>query len=214
MKRFFEAILFDLDGTLADTMEDNFLAWKKSFEQYNTNITREDYFPLEGLNLLEISNIICKKYSLSSDNSSRIVKLKNKYYLENHDFRFYPGAEELVNVLKKDKLLALVSTSPREKLEKTVPKNFLKNFNVIISGDDVQHGKPAPEPYLKAIDALFLKPEQCIVIENAPFGIQSAKAAGIYCIALATTLSKKELKLADEIVCDIKNLKEILFLGC
>ena len=211
MQRNFDAVLFDLDGTLADTMEDNFLAWKKSFKNYGTNITREDYFPLEGMNLLNIAKTISNKYNANAK-PEELVKLKNKYYLENHNFRFYSGAEELVDTLKKNKLLALVSASPKEKLEKTVPNNFLKNFNVVISGDDVQHGKPAPEPYLKAMNALSLKPKQCIVIENAPFGIQSAKAAGIYCIALATTLSKQELKLADEIVSDFKNLKKILIL--
>lgn len=206
----FKAVLFDFDGTLADTMEDNFLAWKKSFLKYDVNISRKDYFPLEGLTLSEIAERICKKYSIDPKNSSEIVKFKNEFYIKYNKFRFYPGAESLIRNLKKNKSLALVSASPKEKLEKTVPKYFLKSFDVIISGDDVKHGKPNPEPYLTAIEVLSLDSRLCIAIENAPLGIKSAKAAGIYCIALTTTLSKEELMLADKIISNFKNLEKVL----
>jgi len=209
MKKNFKAVLFDLDGTLADTMDDNFKAWRNAFEKYNVNIKKEDYFPLEGMNVFEIARVISNKYNINS-NHEKIVRLKNDYYLKNHKFRFYSGAEELINSLKKKKLLALVSASPREKLEKTVPETFLRNFKNVISGDDVENGKPNPEPYLKAMDVLSLKPEECTVIENAPLGIQSAKAAGIYCIAITNTLPKKELRLADKIVFNFKELEKLL----
>ena len=131
-------------------------------------------------------------------------------YYKNHKFKFYSGAENLIKNLKKNKFLALVSASPREKLKKTVPLYFLKFFDVIISGDDVKYGKPNPEPYLKAIEDLYLDSRLCIAIENATLGIQSAKAAKLYCIAIPSTLSKKELNLAEKIVGKLKNLEIIL----
>jgi beta-phosphoglucomutase len=205
-----KAILFDFDGTLADTMEDNFLAWKKAFQKYNIEITREDYFPLEGLLLIEIAKRISRKYNLVVDDFNNVVELKNSFYLANNNFRFYQGVEELIKTLKKKYILALVSASPRQKLEKTVPNDFLKLFNVIISGDDVKNGKPNPEPYLSAIKHLFLNPEDCIAVENAPLGIESAKSAGVYCIAVTSTVSKEYLKKADKIISNILELPSFL----
>ena len=205
MKKF-KAILFDFDGVLADTMEDNFLAWKKAFKNY-VMINRQDYFLLEGMKLIKVAESISEKYNLDI-NPEKIVKLKNKYYLKDHLFKFYPETEKLINLLKKRNiLLGVVSASPKEKLEKTVSKEFLAKFDVIVSGDDTNQGKPNPEPYLTAMNKLSLNNEDCVVIENAPLGIKSAKNAGMYCIALTTTLNKKYLKEADKILNNHKELE-------
>lgn len=201
-----KAILFDFDGTLADTMEDNFLAWKYAFSKYGISINREDYFPLEGLLLIEVARTISKKYNLVIDNFNDLVELKNKFYLSNNKFRFYPGVDLLIKKLKEKYKLALVSASPREKILKTVSKDFLDNFSTIISGDDVVNGKPNPEPYLTALKKLEINNENAIVVENAPLGIQSAKSAGIYCIGVCSTLEKEHLIQADKIIQNIGDL--------
>lgn len=207
-----KAILFDFDGTLADTMEDNFLAWKKAFQDYGIKIQREDYFLLEGMNLLGIAKTLGERSGLDERIFPEIVNLKNKYYLKNNKFRFYTGAVKIIKEIKKKKLIALVSGSPREKLEKTVPREFLDNFNTIVSGDDTVNGKPHPEPYLIAMKKLNLNPEECIVVENAPLGIKSAKSAGVYCIAITTTLDKEYLREADRIIKNHEELREIIIL--
>ena len=73
-------------------------------------------------------------------------------------------------------------------------------FKVIVSADDVVKGKPSPEPYLAALEKLRAAPDRALVVENAPMGIASASAAGIYCIAIETTLPQEYLKGADMIV--------------
>ena len=108
------------------------------------------------------------------------------------------------------KRLAIVSASPKEKLEKTVPKEFLDKFEVVISGDDCKIGKPHPEPYLNAMNKLGLSIGDCVVIENAPLGIQSAKSAGIYCIALTTTVNREHLNEADKILQNHEELRNVL----
>ena len=132
-------------------------------------------------------------------------------------FTFYKSgrSKDLIDLLRKNNLLlAIVSASPREKLDKTVPNNFLEKFDVIISGDDVQKGKPNPEPYLKACTKLNLSPGKYIVVENAPLGIKSAKSAGAYCIAITTTLDKEYLKEADETTTNFIELKNSLLNIC
>jgi beta-phosphoglucomutase len=71
----------------------------------------------------------------------------------------------------------------------------------------VQNGKPHPEPYLKALQKLSLKPSQAIVFENAPFGIRSAQSAGLVCLALETSLPRAFLKKADEVFCSFKDMQ-------
>ena len=203
-----KAILFDFDGVLADTLDDLFLSWKYAFSKFNVNIKKEDYFLLEGMNVLKIAKNISKKYGLIIDDYKKIVEIKNKFYLENHSFNFYDGVFELIEILKQENILiGIVSASPKEKLEKTVPKGFLEKFDVVISGDDVELGKPNPDPYLVAIKNLNLNPKECVVVENAPLGIKSAKSAGIFCIAICSTLEKSYLNEADIIIESFKDLK-------
>ena len=194
-----KAVLFDFDGVLADTMQDNFQAWKKAFADFGIEIKQDDYFPLEGMKLINVAKTISIQYNINP-NPEEIVKLKSKYYLEDHSFSFYPEVPELINFLKeRGKLLAIVSASPREKIERTVPKDFLDKFDVVISGEDTKKGKPNPEPYSTGMKKLNVKPEESLVVENAPLGIKSAKSAGAYCVAITTTLGEEYLRESDKV---------------
>lgn len=207
-KKKIKAILFDFDGVLADTMEDIFLAWQKAFRNYGINIKKEDYFPLEGMKLIEVAKKISNKYNVRL-NPEAVVKFKNEYYLKNHFFSFYPKVIGLIDLLKKNKnLLGIISASPREKLDKTVPKEFLEKFDTITSQEDSINGKPHPEPYLTAAEKLGILPKECVVVENAPLGIKSAKRAGMYCIAICSTLDKSFLSEADEIIEKFEDIKK------
>ncbi len=204
-----KAILFDFDGVLAATMEDNFLAWQKAFKDYEIDIKKKDYFPLEGMKLIKIAKKISDKYKAHLD-PEIIVKLKSKYYLKNHSLVFYPKVEELIDLLKRSKcLLALVSASPGEKLRRTIPAEFLKKFGRVVSEEDSKNGKPSPAPYLNAAKSLGISSKECIVVENAPLGIKSAKKAGMHCIAICSTLDKSFLSEADEIIDKFEDLEKL-----
>lgn len=209
MKNKISAILFDFDGVLADTMNDNFLAWKKAFLDFGIEIKKEDYFVLEGLKQTNVAKNLGKDFD--DETHIKLSDLKTKYYLENNKFVFYPLIHDIVKSLEKlNKKLAIVSASPREKIEKTVPQEFLDKFDEVICSEDYENGKPDPEPYLTAMQKLNLKPEECIVIENAPLGIKAAKSAGAYCIALMTTLDKEYLNEADIIFKNHDELSKFL----
>jgi beta-phosphoglucomutase len=84
-------------------------------------------------------------------------------------------------------------------------------FEVIVTGDDTKKGKPDPDPYLKAIEKIGVDRLDCIIVENAPLGIRSAKAAGVdYVIALATTLEPSFLRDADYIMQSVADLEQCL----
>ena len=89
-----------------------------------------------------------------------------------------------------------------------MPKDLLCIFSATITGDEVKKGKPNPEPFLKAIELLKIPVKDIAVIENAPCGIQAAKRAGLFCIALETSLPKRYLKGADIIFRSFAQLKK------
>ena len=209
--RAYKAILFDFDGVLGMTMEDNYHAWNRAFAKYNIDIDKNEYFLLEGLNTKKVAEHFLKNSKELPEIINGIVNLKEKYYMENNSFSFYKGVETTISRLKKSGyLLGLVSGANYIRLSKSLEQKFLSKFDVVITGDRVNNCKPHPESYLKAANALSVKPSDCVVVENAPLGIESAKAAGMYCIAVASTLEKKYLFKADSIINKLSELEGIL----
>lgn len=200
MKKF-KGILFDFDGVIGRTMEDNYTAWKNALSLFGIDITKEEYFLLEGINTLELAKRFLVKNEKDISQAAAIVTAKEDYYLKNNNFSLYDGVEETIHSLKKnDYLLAIVSAANFSRLSNTLYPALLKEFNTVITGDKIARGKPFPDPYLMAAKELGIEPSECLVVENAPVGIEAAKNAGMYCIAVTSTLDKKYLSKADKII--------------
>ena len=103
-------------------------------------------------------------------------------------------------------MLAIVTGSVKQKVVSMLPKKILSKFDVVVSADMIKKGKPHPDSYLTAAKQLKVNPEECVVIENAPYGIKAAKSAKMFCIAVTTSLPKQYLKQAD-IIC--KKISEV-----
>ena len=202
--------MFDFDGTLARTMEDNFEAWRSTLREYGLELKPEDYYPLEGLNVYELPDKLFAKFHQKPPSPKIVAQKKESYYLKNHRFSFYPGVEELIDFLRSRKVpLAIVTTGLRTRLDHSVPQGFLEKFNCVVTGEDTTEGKPSPAPYLKGAERLGVESQDCIVVENAPLGIESAKRAGAYCIAVTNTVGREYLGEADEIVENLQDLLKI-----
>lgn len=205
-----KAILFDFDGVIADTLTYHVQAWQKVFDEYKVEISPEDVFLLEGRMAEDICKLLAEKKGLSLDHATikQITKQKRAIYNQITKATVYPSIKTLLEYLKtKFVKKALVTGSIIKNILPVVGKDFLENFDVIITGDQVTHNKPHPEPYLTAAEKLAVKPDECIVIENAPSGITAAKQAGMYCIAVKTTIQDEQyLREADLIVEDISKI--------
>lgn len=202
-----KAVLFDYDGVLADTMNDNFLAWKYAFHAYGAKIVKDDYVRLEGMNPAGIAENISSKYDIDLTYLKKIIAVKEEFYKVNNNFRSYKGIKKLVKKLKRRGLrLGLVSGASKSRIQSVTPKPLLSLFDVVVAGDQVNNAKPHREPYQKALQLLRTRSEEAVVIENAPLGIESARAAGIYCIAICTTMQKNYLSSADVVVASIPEL--------
>jgi beta-phosphoglucomutase len=208
----FSTWLFDYDGVVADTMHDNFKAWQHACEIYGAHLKKEDYFPFEGLSSKGMSEHLGNIFGLSQSEYSTLPQKKAEFYkLHTGPLRIYPGVEDLLSLLKHhDKKLALVSGAGRQRIEETTPSTLLDIFDAIVAGDDISKPKPDPEPYVLALTKVGGKLNDAIVIENAPLGIISAKAANMYCIALTTTLDRESLKSADGIFTGIPELMDLI----
>lgn len=210
----YQGVLFDYDGVIADTVGDNFRAWKKAFGQSGIKIKRGDYFPLEGLGPNDIALQILKSYDYDSNLSEHIAQAKAEYYKDitkRKGIKVYPYVTKILRFLARMKIQrALVTGAKRERVEDSIPE-MIGLFGYIVAGYDKLDGKeikgkPAPDPYLLAAKKLDLDSKACVVVENATIGIKSAQAAGCYCIALTTTLNKNKLQVADKIFNNHKEL--------
>lgn len=203
-----KAIIFDCDGTLMDTMEFNFKAWKYALNLHNYDIEEKKYYFEEG----KTPYSIVRGYTSNEELVKSIVELKEDYFLKNSQIKLVKGAKECLDlVFSKKILIAMVTGGANRRISKLIDELNLRDyFDVVITADDVSTGKPDAEPYLKALAMLNVKAEECYVIENAPSGIDSAKNANIECIALETTLSKEYLIKADKVFKNYDELNKFL----
>lgn len=208
-----KAVLFDYDGVLANTMDDNFRAWRKVFLKREVNLRKNDYLPLEGMSPAEIARTIASKYKLKLSESQilKIATAKDNIYVNFNKLRLFPGVLQILTNLKDSKkLLALVSGATKLRLVKTTPKKLLSLFDAMITGDMNLKVKPDPNPYKKALEMLKVKSNETVAVENAPLGILSASQAGLYCIAIRSTLPAEFLSGADFVIEKFLDLKKIL----
>ena len=139
-----------------------------------------------------------------------MVETKSKTFLGFGPMPKYPGVDALVERLRARALrLAMVTGTSRKNIEHHFGA-WLQNFDAIVTADDVKRTKPDPEPYLQALAKLGLAASDCVVVENAPLGVRSGKAAGIRVIAVTSTNPAELLKEADVIVAKVADVEGAL----
>lgn len=206
-----KAIIFDMDGVLVDSMRFQADAWAKAFQDAGINIVREDIYELEGSNDKRLIKSIFKeaRKEPEPEHFERLPE-KKRDLLEFDRIKPFEGIPECLDELKRHFRLAMVSGSNRNTVGKIVDKFFSGYFDVVINGSDLERGKPDPDPYLKALEMLGLTKNECMVIENAPFGITAAKRAGLYCVAVASMLEPEKVQHADLVLEDHASLFDYL----
>ena len=195
------AIIFDMDGVLVDSMPYHAEAWKQALATAGINIEKKDIYELEGSNHRQLVEIIFRRFDRipTEDDTQELIRKKVEIFNRIEHTRPFEGMKELLASLKPKYKLAIVSGTNRKTVQDIIDTFFPDTFDVIINGEDTEEGKPSPEPYLKAVGKLGIPGEHCLVIENAPLGVRSAKSAGLRCIAIPTYLDREKLKEADAI---------------
>jgi beta-phosphoglucomutase len=208
------AILFDLDGTLADTEPLHFEALRQVLGSRGITLTRERYFKeLIGYTDHDCFLVMLRENQAPADRQAvdQLIAEKAAYYqsmIEGRDV-LYPGAAQFVRSAAARFPLVLVTGTLRAEAEMILVRARLRgNFVAIVAAEDVRRGKPAPDGFEAALErlGLFLRPKselragECLVLEDAAAGIEAARAAGMRVVGIAQTAPAEELTDADLII--------------
>ena len=188
-----KAILFDMDGVLYDSMKFHAQSWKETMDEFGIDTTPDEFYLYEGMVGRNTINDLMKrerKREATQAEKDAIYKRKTELFSKYNDGSLIGYALEFVQKIKDEGLTPVIVTGSGQP---TLIDKLADNFHGLFSPDlmvtafDVKHGKPHPEPYLMGLEkAGHLRPNQAVVIENAPLGIESAVAAGIFAIAINT----------------------------
>ena len=210
----YKAICFDFDGVMAETMPYHLPAWDIVLqEEYGFPLNPNSILLNEGRPVLEIARTVFKDADKPYDESilRNVIQKKNERFRATHHAAVYPENIEIIRWAKSQGIkIALVTGTKRDNLSVVLPQSLIDDLDAIITDGDTPRGKPSPDPYLAAAKQLNLTPDECLVVENAPIGITAAKAAGMFCIALKTTLSEEHLQQADVILSNHSELVQRL----
>jgi len=206
-----------MDGVIVDSMPYHYLAWYEALRPLGIRVSVFEVYLREGERWDKSLKDFLTQSGItpSSRTLAKIFRLRQRFFHRYFKRRLFEGVGEFLRCLKKNGYtLGLVTGTPRCELNKILPSRIKGLFNTIVSGEMVKLGKPHPAPYLKAAQLLGLKPRECLVVENAPLGIRSAKAAGMFCAAITTSLPKEYLKQADIIVDRLEEITGLIEKSC
>lgn len=187
------AFIFDLDGVIVDTAKYHYLAWRNLANALGFDFTEEQNELLKGVSRIQSLEILLSigEVELPGAEKEKLLLQKNKEYLEYVNKmtseEILPGVNDLLNFLEiNDIKYALGSASKNAPLilEKV---GLLNRFTAIVDGNDVSKAKPDPEVFLIGAKKLGMKPENCVVVEDAIAGIQAANAAKMISIGIGDT---------------------------
>ncbi len=187
-----KAVFFDMDGVLIDSMEQHAIAWQRTFQEYNIPFPLEEVYMNEGRPADEtINEAYLRAFGKDSTQQERelMYKIKSNHLLSLDPITPMPQAFELLQKVKEQGLAIYLVTGSAQPL---VINNLFTFFPGIFKEENmltalnVERGKPYPDPYLAAIKRSGLNPWEAVVIENAPLGVESAIAAGLFTIAINT----------------------------
>ncbi|MDR1003384.1 MAG: HAD-IA family hydrolase [Prevotellaceae bacterium] len=187
-----KAVLFDMDGVLFNSMPYHAEAWHKAMQRHGLDLSREEAYLHEGRTGSDTIGIV---YQRQYGKQPTAEEIKTIYADKCAEFTVYPepepveGVNELLQMIKNDGLIRMVVTGSGQpalinRLTHSFPGIFQREL--MITAFDVQQGKPNPEPYLKALRKAGLQPNEAIVVENAPMGVQAGASAGIFTVAVNT----------------------------
>jgi HAD superfamily hydrolase (TIGR01509 family) len=211
-------IIFDFDGLIMETEFPDFQSWQEIYQQHGATLSLATWLPLIGTGN---SSRTFRPYDhLEAQlgrklNREELRAKRRQRYTELVETQpLLPGVEALIAEAKKRGLqLAVASSSLRERVVGHLAQRGLEaHFACIVCGDEVAHTKPFPDVYQAVLSKLGIQAHQAIALEDSPNGVQAAKRAGIYCIAVPNPLTRQfpfdeaDLRLTSLVELSLENL--------
>lgn len=205
-----KAVLFDMDGVVADTTKLDFEVWQRIFLDFGKKLSLKGYKALFGMKAREVAKkLVNPKFS---NEEAQAIETKKEHdvatAIKTHGLKPMPGLKDFLDgLLENNYKIALATAATKERAAAVLKELKLEDyFQEIVTADDVTRGKPSPDIFLKAAEKLNCPSKDCLVIEDAPNGINAARAAGMKVIAIATTHKRHELQAADKVISTFSEL--------
>lgn len=203
-----------MDGVLADTSQFHYRAWEQIFKARGVNLSWEEFTHFFGMRDDKIIPMVIR----GSYTKEEIIKISDEKEFLFRKFakgyiKPFDGLIDLLNLLKADGFkMAVASSGTPENVGLITEECGLKEFfSALVYGNQVQHSKPHPDIFLLASKKLGVSPSGCIVVEDAPVGVEGAKKAGMKCIGVSSTHKRDFLKSADIVIDNYNNLSAEIF---
>ncbi len=195
----FRAYLFDMDGTVADSMPLHFIAWNRVLAEYGCPVFDERFFySLGGMPVREIVGTLNKRHGLSMPIEEVARRKEGLYYEQLPQLTAVPEVLEQIESAHKRIPFAVVSGSTRESVTKSLQiLGLLDKFDVLVCAGDYTKAKPDPEPYLIAARKLSVPPEACLVFEDTAMGVEAATRAGMQSVRILQPWERKQAEPAN-----------------
>lgn len=179
----FGALIFDCDGTLADTMPIHFRAWQTSLRSFGADISEAQFYALGGMPSDDIIRLLNRENGYTLDVEATHADKERRYVEAIHSVAEIQAVADIARAYAGKKPMAVASGGIRSVVEKTLTATGLRPlFEVVVTADDVAHGKPAPDIFLRAAERLGVIPADCIVYEDGDLGMEAARRAGMRAI--------------------------------
>lgn len=187
-----KAALIDMDGTLIDSMRNHTAAWKRLSDELGLDAARDEFYLYEGMTGRATIRLLfrrAKGYEPTDEECDELYARKACYFNEMPKVPVIPGAGRMLDLLVSKGIKRVLVTGSKQlsnldRLDDDFPGAFPHDLRVTAS--DVSNGKPHPEPYLKGMSLAGVSPEDSLVIENAPLGVESGRASGAFVLAVTT----------------------------
>jgi len=199
-----KAILWDLDGVLADTFELHLHTWQQAMSSYGITISRDQYLPYFGQSpKVMMKNLLERNYENVNFTEIRKKKESLFYKLAPTIVKPIPGSIPWLKFFSHQVPQAVASSAPMPIIEMLLGVLEIRHhFEALASGSEL-NSKPAPDVFLLAAELLGVAPQNCLAIEDSPQGVEAAKAAGMRCIGLGTSMPLSALLKADILIQDL-----------
>ncbi len=197
-----DAILFDLDGVLVDStvvVERHWRQWAERNELDPEEVVRIAH----GRRTVETIG----RMTPHLDAEEEAARLSAEEGADTEGLKVIPGAEELLHALPEDRWAVATSCMYEMAETRLVHMGLPWPPPALVTAEDVERGKPAPEVYLRAARQVGVAPERCVVVEDTPIGVEAAHAAGMQAVGVTTNYTPEELSEADAVVSTLRDLR-------
>ena len=183
----YDGLVFDMDGTLADTMPTHFIAWSRSMAAHGIVFTEERFYALGGVPANVIVDMLAKEQGKTVD-ADAVADAKEELFLELlQDVQPILPVKAIAEFHREHIPMAIATGSPKWVAEKILKALGIRDwFGAVVGADDVTHPKPAPETYLRAAELIGVDPKRCHAFEDTELGIEAARNAGMTVININT----------------------------